>query len=90
MALYTTKCIHIDANSTIQGTVAVRDWFSNLLNNKLKGATFTLGTVSGTGTNRSFTWTAKSTTAKVVDGSDTFGLAGGEIAYHYSFFNVTA
>ncbi|MPN25432.1 hypothetical protein SDC9_172841 [bioreactor metagenome] len=89
MALYTTNCIHIDASSTIQGTTAVRAYFSNLLNTKLPGATFKLGTVTGSGTNRSFTWTAKSTSAKVTDGSDTIGLQSNKIVYHYSFYNVT-
>jgi ketosteroid isomerase-like protein len=89
MALYTDNCIHIDSYSTIQGTANVRSYFSNLLNTKLPGATFTLGTVTGTGTNRSFTWTATSSTAKVTDGSDTFGLNSDKIAYHYSFYNIT-
>lgn len=90
MALFTSNSVHIDSYATIQGTTAVRDWFSMLLNNKLPGATFTLGTVTGTGNNRSFTWTAKSSSAKVNDGSDTLGLINGQITYHYSFFNITS
>jgi hypothetical protein len=89
-ALFNSQCVHIDAQSTIQGTTAIRAYFSNLLNNVLPGASFTLGNVSGTGSTRSFTWTATSSIGKVTDGSDTFGLVNDLIAYHYTFFNVTA
>lgn len=88
--LFSSQCVHIDAQATIQGTVAIRAWFSNLLNNVLPGATFTLANASGTGSTRSLTWTATSSVGKVLDGSDTFGLVNDQIAYHYTFFNVTA
>lgn len=90
MALYADRCVHIDAESTLMGETDVRAYFSNLLNTKMPNATFTLGSVSGSGANRSFTWTAKSSGKKVTDGSDTFGLVSGKIAYHYSFYNITA
>jgi ketosteroid isomerase-like protein len=89
MTLFTTQCVHIDAKATIQGTTAIRAYFSNLINNILPGATFQLGTTSGTGSTRSFAWTATSTAANVIDGSDTFGLIYNQIAYHYTFYHVT-
>jgi ketosteroid isomerase-like protein len=92
VALFATQCVHIDGNATIQGTTAIRTYFSNLLNNVLPNATFKLGTVTGSGTTttRSFAWTATSSAGKVTDGNDTFGLISGQITYHYSFFHVTA
>jgi hypothetical protein len=89
MALFTSQCVHIDSQATIQGTTAVRSWFSNFINNVLPNGTFTLVSYSGSGTTRSFTWTATSTAGKVTNGSDTFGLVNGVIAYHYTFYNVT-
>jgi ketosteroid isomerase-like protein len=88
MALYTSNAIHVDATSTMQGTTKIRDYYSTLLNTKLPDATFKLGTVSGSGANRSFTWSASSTNTNVTDGSDTIGLEGSKIVYHYSFFNI--
>jgi hypothetical protein len=90
MALFSTQAVHIDAQATIQGTTALRAYFSNLLNNVLPGATFTLANASGSGSTRNFTWTATSSAGKVKDGSDTLGLVNNVIAYHYTFFNVTA
>ncbi|MHC1740883.1 MAG: nuclear transport factor 2 family protein [Anaerolineaceae bacterium] len=90
VALFNSQCVHIDAQSTIQGTTALRAYFSNLLNNVLPGATFTLANASGTGSTRNFTWTATSSAGKVLDGSDTFGLVNDLIAYHYTFFNITS
>jgi hypothetical protein len=89
MALFGTQCVHIDAKSTIQGTTAIRSYFSNLLNNVLPSATFTLTNASGYGTSRNITWTATSTAGRVTDGSDTFGLIDNQIAYHYTFYHVT-
>jgi hypothetical protein len=90
VALFTTESVHIDSQATVQGTTAIRTWFSNLLNNVLPNATFSLGTASGSGTTRSFTWTATSSAGSVSNGSDTFGLVDSKIAYHYTFYNVTA
>ena len=90
MALFTSQCVHIDAQATIQGTTAVRAWFSNLINNVVPGATFTLSSYSGSGTTRNFTWKATSSAGKINNGSDTFGLISGQIAYHYTFYNVTS
>jgi len=90
MALFSTQAVHIDAQATIQGTTALRAYFSNFLNNVLPGATFTLANASGSGSTRNFTWTATSSAGKVKDGSDTLGLVNNVIAYHYTFFNVTA
>jgi ketosteroid isomerase-like protein len=90
MALYTDASVHIDSQSTIQGTSAIRSWYSDLLTNKIPSATFKLGHNTISGTTRHFNWTATSTNGKVTDGTDTLGLVNGKIAYHYSFFNITS
>ncbi len=88
MALYNSESVHIDAESTIQGTSAIRAWYSNLLTNQLPSATFKLGTNTISGTTRHFNWTATSSGGSVSDGTDTLGLVDGKIAYHYTFFNI--
>ena len=89
MALFSSESVHIDAQATIQGTTAIRSWFSNLLNSVLPSATFTLVSHSGSGTSRNFTWTATSSAGKVTNGSDTFGLVDDKIVYHYTFYTVS-
>lgn len=90
MALYTATSVHIDAESTIQGTDAIRAWYGDLLTNKLPSGKFKLGHNTISGTTRHYNWTATSTSGSVTDGTDTLGLADdGKIAYHYTFFNIT-
>jgi hypothetical protein len=90
LALFDPQCVHIDANATIQGTSALRSYFSNLLNNALPGATFTLTGTTGADPSLNSTWTAISSAGKVTDGRDTFGLANDLIVYHYSFYHITS
>ena len=87
--LYSPTAVHITSARTIQGSEAIRNWYNVLLNQVLFNGTFTLTSYSGSGNNRFFTWTATSSTGKVQDGSDTLGLIGDKIAYHYSFFTVS-
>jgi len=89
MALYSTEGVHIDSESTIQGTSAIRTWYSNLLTSRLPSATFTLGTNTISGTTRHLTWTATSSSGSVKDGTDTLGIVDGKIAYHYTFYHIT-
>ena len=89
-ALYTSEAVHIDAQATVQGTTALQTWFNTFLTSILPSATFTIGSYSGSGTTRSFTWTATSSAGNVTNGTDTFGLVDGKIAYHYTFYSVTA
>lgn len=89
MALYTSDSVHIDSESTIQGTSAIRAWYSDLLINKLPSASFRLGHNDISGATRHYKWTATSSTGSVTDGTDTLGLVNNKIAYHYTFFNIT-
>jgi ketosteroid isomerase-like protein len=89
MALYTPDAVHIDAESTIQGTSAIRAWYSNLLTNRLPSGKFNLGHNTISGSTRHHAWTITSPTGSVADGNDTMGLVDNKIAYHYTFFNIT-
>lgn len=88
VALYTSTAVHINAARTIQGTAAIRAWYQTLFSQILPNATFTLTNFTGTGSSRHLNWTATSSLGNVQNGNDTFGLIGGKIAYHYTFFTV--
>jgi len=89
-ALYTPTGIHITAAQSVQGTAAIRNHYSTLLNQTLPNATFSLTGSTVIGNSRHFTWTANSNIGKVKNGSDTFGMVEGSIAYHYSYYSVTS
>jgi hypothetical protein len=89
LTLYNPIAVHITAARSLQGTVNVRNWYTNFFNQVLPNATFTLTSFSGSGSTRHLTWTAVSKVGRVLDGNDTLGLVNGKISYHYSFFNVT-
>ena len=89
MALYHSDAVHVDARSTIQGSSALRLWYSKLFNQVLPNATFTLGENSSNAGSRYFAWTAQSTGGTVSDGNDSFGIVAGKILYHYTQFSVT-
>jgi hypothetical protein len=88
--LYTPTAVHVTAARTIQGHAAIRAWYQTMFSQLLPNGVFTLSGFTGTDNSRHFTWTATSSQGKVNNGSDTFGLSGGKIIYHYSFFTVTA
>lgn len=88
-SLYNPTAVHVTPNRTIQGTQAITSWYSNLFNQVLPGGKFVLSSFSGSGSSRQFTWTATSNAGRVLNGSDTMGLANGKISYHYTFFTVT-
>ncbi len=90
MALYESNAVHVDAASTIQGSTAIRAWYSKFFNQTLPNATFNLGENSSNAGSRYFSWTAKSTIGNVTDGNDSFGIVAGKIVYHYTQFSVTA
>lgn len=88
LELYTPTAVHIRSSRTIKGEAALRTWFYTLLNTILPNGKFQLVDFSGNGSTRHLTWTATSDAGSVFDGSDTFGLLDGKIAYQYSSFNV--
>jgi hypothetical protein len=87
--LYAEDAVLVTAEKTIQGNANIRVYFGGLLTNTLNDGVFSIGSSTGTDPTRHFTWTAVSSRGKVLDGSDTFGLQNGKIAYHYSHFTVT-
>ncbi|HEY5669413.1 MAG TPA: nuclear transport factor 2 family protein [Anaerolineales bacterium] len=89
VGLYTPAAVHVTAARTIQGTVAIQNWYQTLFTQLLPNASFTLVSFSGSGSSRHFTWTATSSAGKVNNGSDTLGLIEGKIAYHFSSFSIT-
>lgn len=88
VALYRPNAVHISPTRTIQGSEALRGWFLSLLNQLLPDGRFKLAAFTGSGNTRHISWTASSRAGSVFDGSDTFGLLEGKIAYHYSNFSI--
>jgi hypothetical protein len=87
--LYISTAVHVTSARTVQGTVAIQNWYQTFFNQLLPNATFTLVSSSGSGSSRHLTWTATSSAGNVNNGSDTFGLVGGQIAYHFCSYTVT-
>jgi hypothetical protein len=87
--LYSLPAIHISASRSTQGLDNLRSWYNQLFNEILPNSKFRLGSFTGKGSSRHFTWTASSAKGFVRDGHDTLGLSHGKINYHYSFFTVT-
>lgn len=87
-SLYTQSAVLITAARTIQGTGAIIEWYTTLFSQLLPRGIFKLTGYSGSGSTRHFTWTATSDKGRVTNGSDTFGLLNGKVAYHYSFFTI--
>jgi hypothetical protein len=88
-ALYKDNAVLVTVQRTIQGKTAIQAWFQDLFDSVLPGAVFSLVEYNGNQTSRYFTWTATSSAGNVTNGSDTFGLLGGKIVYHYTYFSVT-
>ncbi|KAA3643154.1 MAG: nuclear transport factor 2 family protein [Chloroflexi bacterium] len=88
--LYSDNGVHVNATRTVQGHEALLAWYNVLFNQILPNGQFQLTGFSGNGNSRHLTWTANSSSGKVLNGNDTFGLKDGEkIAYHYTFFTVS-
>ena len=89
-SLYTPNAVHVTAARTVQGTAAIQSWYQTVFTQLLPNATFNMVSSSGSGSTRHFTWTATSSAGNVNNGSDTFGLINGQVAYHFSSFTVSA
>jgi len=87
--LYTENAVHVTSRRTIQGKKAIRKWYRELLLDILPNAVFMLNHSLGKGVVRYLSWGARSSAGNVEYGSDTLGLEGDKIAYHYTFFVVT-
>ncbi len=88
--LYRPDAVQVTAARTIQGQPALRAWYASLLSEQLPEAAFHLTGSSGDGSSRHFTWRANSQRGSVTNGSDTFGLLEGKIAYHYTSYSIQA
>ncbi len=89
ISLYSLPAVHINARRTTQGFNDLRTWYAQLFSDILPNSKFILGSYSGKGSSRHFTWTASSSKGYVHNGSDTLGINHEKINYHYSLFNVT-
>ncbi len=89
LGLYAADAGHVTAERTIIGTDALRAWYTDLLQNRLAGAQFSLQDTSGAGSSRRLFWSASGSTGVVTDGDDTLGLRDGLIQYHYTAFTLT-
>jgi hypothetical protein len=89
VSLYALPAVHINARRTTQGLDNLRAWYVQLFDEILPNSQFTLGSYTGKGSSRHFTWTASSSKGFVRDGNDTLGINHDKINYHYSFFSVT-
>ncbi len=87
--MYGLPAIHINARRTTQGFENLRSWYTQMFNEILPNSKFKMGTYSGRGSARHFTWTATSDKGVVRNGNDTLGISHGKINYHYSFFTVS-
>jgi len=87
--LYGLPAIHINSFRTTQGFENLRSWYTQLFNEILPNSKFKMGSFSGMGSSRHFTWTASSAKGFVRNGNDTLSISKGKINYHYSFFNVS-
>jgi hypothetical protein len=90
VSLYSLPAVHVSAQQTTQGLDNLRIWYTQLFNDTLPHSQFTLGTYSGKGASRHFTWSASSSKGYVRNGSDTLGINHEKINYHYTYFTVTA
>jgi len=88
LALYNSQAVHVNSERTVQGLESLRSWYNSLFNQVLPNATFTMTDYSGDLGSRHFTWTAVSDAGSVNNGQDSFGLVGGKIVYHFTFFTV--
>jgi hypothetical protein len=88
LALYAPNAVYITASRSIQGADPIRQEYIDLLKNRLTGASFALISTSGTGSTRQIKWRAVLPNGAYRDGSDTIGLVGGKITYHYSNLSV--
>ena len=89
VALYKDNAVHVTGERTLRGKEEIRAWYDSLFTNILPEADFSLVEFSGDTGTRQFSWTADSPAGRVINGNDSFGLSGGMIIYHYTFFSIT-
>jgi hypothetical protein len=79
-ALYAANAVHVTPTRTLRGRAAIQQWYATSFFPRLIPAgTFTLSGYSGTGASRYVSWAVANRAV-----SDTLGLTGTEIVYHYT------
>lgn len=88
--LYNANAVQVSAAHTLIGQPRIQQYYNDFLTEKLPGAEFTLGKMDINGAMRHFRWNARANNGKIATGSDTIGLAGDKIAYHFTNFTVSS
>jgi hypothetical protein len=84
LSLYLPDAVHINAQRTIQGQPALRDWYLMSFEDFLKDAVLEVTVKEKSETIRKFSWKASTTSSNLLSGNDSIGLSNGKILYHYS------
>jgi hypothetical protein len=87
-SLYGTSGVHVTAQRTVQGSTPILSWYNQLFGQTLPNARFTITGTQQEENIRTVTWTAESSTGRVLDGKDSLGVKDERIAYHYTYFTV--
>jgi hypothetical protein len=88
--LYQPNAVHVTAQRTVSGSVAIREHFATLLHEELPGAIFSIESRVNEGHIRHIKWNASgaSNGRSVSGGMDTIGLRQGKIQYHSNVYRV--
>jgi len=86
IALYQADAVRIDAIRTIQGHTDIQTWYQNFFQGEFKDANFKISEMIANDPIRKFSWIVNFSTGLSKSGTDTIGLSGGKILYHYSSF----
>jgi hypothetical protein len=84
LSLYVPDAVHINAQRTIQGQPALREWYKSSFDSYPKDAVFEITDLEISETIRKFSWKASVLNTNQISGSDSIGLSNGKILYHYS------
>jgi hypothetical protein len=87
VSLYLPDAVHINAQRTIQGQPALREWYKLSFESYLKDAVFEITNLEKSATTRKFSWKISLGTLNQISGFDSIGLSNEKILYHYSSFS---
>ncbi len=89
-ALYAPNGVHIyGGGAMVSGLPAIRQWYTDLFNQMLPNAAFTIIGTLGSGTTRHLLWNADGQGVQVRNGDMTLNLINDQIVYLSDVFNVT-
>lgn len=88
-ALYNPASVHVNAQRTVQGSEPILRWYNSLFAEVLPNARFEVTGQAQNDNIRTLTWTAESSSGRVLDGKDSLGIKDDQIAYHYTYFTVS-